>query len=55
MKYDCSNEFDLNEIYRKLTAPLLTPPQNTEPEVKFSLAVFQRAIDALVLAKQIKR
>ena len=25
MKYDCANEFDLNEIYRKLTSPSQAP------------------------------
>lgn len=50
MKYDCSDEFDLNEIYRKLTAP--SQPQTVKANEffapRFDLALFQKHMAELV-------
>ena len=48
MKYDCSDEFDLTDIFRKLTSG---DAQNATGEAFFeeepSLAQFQQAMDRL--------
>lgn len=57
MKYDnCSSEFDLNEIYRKLTAPIqprMVKASEFFEQPKFSLALFQKNMSALVEATNI--
>lgn len=50
MKHDYSDEFDLNEIYRKLTSPP-TPKMVKASEFfapRFNFDEFQRQISALV-------
>ncbi len=51
MKYDCSDEFDLSEIFRKLTAPIAQTKATVSQE-ELSLAQFQRAINSLMALKQ---
>lgn len=53
MKYDCSDEFDLSEIFRKLTscaAPTRVAACDFFGEQP-SLAHFQQAMDQLVLTR----
>ena len=49
MKYDCSDEFDLNEIFRKLTGETnenIAAKDFFAP--KLTLAAFQQAMDRLI-------
>ena len=50
MKYDCAQEFDLNEIYRKLTSPI--QPQMVKASEFFApiitLEEFQERMDMVM-------
>ena len=52
MKYNnCVSEFDLKEIYRKLTAPAqprMVKASEFFEQPKFSLAVFQKNMSVLI-------
>lgn len=57
VKYDCTNEFDLNEIYRKLTAP--SKPQMVKASEffrpkSFTLAHFQKQLATMVVVSNAK-
>ncbi len=52
MKYDCSNEFNLDDIYRKLTGTNCSCQTVTACNFfapRFCLADFQQAMNALVV------
>lgn len=50
MKYNCAEEFDLNEIYRKLTScsqPTMVKASEFFEVVEFNLVTFQNAINKI--------
>ena len=54
MKYNCANEFDLNEIYRKLTSP--SQPQTVKASEFFAppitLTEFQQKMEIAMLNRK---